>query len=97
MVVLANSVNKLTDNQKKANLTNRQILEVMLITARRNIGSNLVSEEDKRLYKLFIKNVEGQKEPKLENIYMTLIEEKPEIKVQEQVEKQKKKKRGKIL
>jgi len=92
MVVLANSVNQLTDNQKKANLTNRQILEVMLITARRNIGSNLVTDEDKRLYKLFIKNVEGQKEPKLENIYMTLIEEKPEIKVQEQVEKTKEEK-----
>lgn len=75
IILMGQSINQLTDVQRQASLTNKQILEVMLITARRNIGSNLVSDEDKRLYKLFIKNVEGHKEPKLENIYMTLIEE----------------------
>lgn len=74
MILMGKSINELVNAQKEASMTNKQILEVMLVTAKRNIGSNLVSDEDKKLYKTFIKNVEGRKDPKLENIYMTIIE-----------------------
>ena len=52
------------------------MLESMLITARRNIKSNLVSEEEKSMYKRFIRNVEKKVEPKLDNIYLSIEEVK---------------------
>lgn len=73
-VVMSNQINQLTDAQRENALLNRQILEVMLVTARRNINSNLVSNEDKKLYREFISNVSKSREPNLNNIYMTIVE-----------------------
>ena len=67
-------LNQLTDIQRENALLNKQILEVMLVTARRNINSNLVSAEDKKLYREFISNVSKSREPNLNNIYMTIVE-----------------------
>ena len=76
IVKLTEQVNKLADAQKYALITNNQMLESMLITARRNIKSNLVSEEEKAMYKRFIRNVEKKVEPKLDNIYLSIEEVK---------------------
>ena len=76
IVTLTEQVNKLADAQKYALITNNQMLESMLITARRNIKSNLVSEEEKAMYKRFIRNVEKKVEPKLDNIYLSIEEVK---------------------
>ena len=73
-VVMSNQLNQLTDIQRENALLNKQILEVMLVTARRNINSNLVSAEDKKLYREFISNVSKSREPNLNNIYMTIVE-----------------------
>ena len=73
-VVMSEQLNQLTDIQRENALLNRQILEVMLVTARRNINSNLVSAEDKKLYREFISNVSKSREPNLNNIYMTIVE-----------------------
>lgn len=74
-VLLAEKVNQLTDAQKQTALVNDQVLEVMLITARRNIKSNLVDEQEKQLYKKFIADVKSKRQPQLENIYMTIVEQ----------------------
>lgn len=73
-IVMSNQINQLTDAQRETALLNKQILEVMLVTARRNINSNLVSDEDKKLYREFINNVSKSREPNLNNIYMTIVE-----------------------
>lgn len=73
-VVMSEQLNQLTDIQRENALLNKQILEVMLVTARRNINSNLVSHEDKKLYREFISNVSKSREPNLNNIYMTIVE-----------------------
>lgn len=74
-VALVEQVNMLTDAQKQTNTTNKQILEILLVSARRNLKSNLVSPEDKHAYKVFINNVKNKSEPNLENIYMTMVEQ----------------------
>lgn len=78
-VVMSNQLNQLTDIQRENALLNKQILEVMLVTARRNINSNLVSAEDKKLYREFISNVSKSREPNLNNIYMTIVEKSNKI------------------
>lgn len=78
-VLLAEKVNQLTDAQKQTALVNDQVLEVMLITARRNIKSNLVGEQEKQLYRKFINDVKSKRQPQLENIYMTIVEQAPKV------------------
>jgi hypothetical protein len=70
--IFSESINELIDEVKHLRVENQKILEVNAITAKRNITSNLVSEEDKKLYQGFLKNIQNEKPSNLKNIYTTI-------------------------
>ena len=63
----------------------------MRITAKRNITSNLVSDEDKQLYESFLKNMSNDKPSNLKNVYTSIVN------VIETVERGKRRKETDIL
>jgi hypothetical protein len=72
LVLFSTSMNELIDEVKSLRVENQKILEVNAITAKRNITSNLVSDEDKKLYETFLKNIQSNKVSNLKNIYTTI-------------------------
>jgi hypothetical protein len=72
LVIFTDTVNELVDEVKSLRTENQKILEVNAITAKRNITSNLVSDEDKELYKKFLSNIENDKPSNLKNVYTSI-------------------------
>ena len=67
------AVNDVLDEVKSLRVENEKILEVNAITAKRNITSNLVSDEDKQLYQSFLKNMSNDKPSNLKNVYTSIV------------------------
>ena len=59
--VFSTILNELIDKQNKNQELNELILTSQAITARRNINSNLVSDEDKLKYKKFLETLNNEK------------------------------------
>jgi golgin subfamily B member 1 len=84
LVLFTDTINDVINEVKSLRTENQKILEVNAITAKRNISSNLVTDEDKQLYKTFLSNIESDKPSNLKNVYTTIsnviekIEEKPQ-------------------
>lgn len=83
------TTNELIDEIKLSRKENQKILELNMITAKRNINSNLVSDEDKQLYINFVKNYDNKNETNLENVYLTITStiEKVEEKIDKPVKR----------
>jgi len=87
--VFTSTINVLVDNTKNTQNQQDKILQVLAITAKRNITSNLTSAEDKSLYKEFLTTLPDDKPADLKNVYTTInhiVEEqvKPEVKEEEE-------------
>jgi hypothetical protein len=84
LVLFTDTINDVINEVKSLRTENQKVLEVNAITAKRNINSNLVTDEDKQLYKIFLSNIESDKPSNLKNVYTTIsnviekIEEKPQ-------------------
>lgn len=71
--IFTGAVNDVLDEVKSLRVENQKILEVNAITAKRNITSNLVSDEDKKLYQSFLKNMSNDKPSNLKNVYTSIV------------------------
>lgn len=80
--IFTSTVNDLINNVKTLTTITSKVLDVQAITAKRNVASNLVSDEDKALYLDFLKNVTSTSTSMetLQNIYtsITVVEAQPE-------------------
>lgn len=82
-------VNEVIDEVKASRVEQQKVLEVLAITAKRNITTKLVSKEDKELYRKFLSNIEDGKESNLKNVYTEIkntIEKVEEEKEENQAE-----------
>lgn len=72
LVVFTETVNDMVDELNHIRIQNEKIMELNMITAKRNINSNLVTEEDKQLYINFVNNYDNTERSNLKNVYVSI-------------------------